>query len=125
MATGFFQELSAIAPVEIAPGFISRLVHTQGATVNVIEVGAGNAVPLHRHPHEQISLVLEGQFEMTVDGQVRLLEPGMICVIPSNTEHGGRAIADCRLLDIFHPVREDYKALGGWVAPGPDLPPAP
>lgn len=108
-----FHSLQDIDPREIAPGFVSRLVHTGKNTFNIIEVEAGRVSALHQHEHEQFSMVLEGQFEMTVGDETRVLEPGMICIIPSNAWHGGRAITWCKLLDVFSPVREDYKALGG------------
>ena len=53
----------------------------------------------------------EGKFEMTVNGDTQILEPGFFAIIPSNVQHGGTAITDCKLLDIFTPVREDYRAL--------------
>ena len=59
--------------------------------------------------HEQISNVLEGEFEMTLDGITQLLKPGTVAVIPSMTVHSGKAVTDCYILDIFNPVREDYK----------------
>lgn len=111
MPDPFFYSMADIQVKEIAPGFMSKLVHTAGNTFNFIEVKAGNAVPLHTHVHEQSSFVLEGRFEMTIDGQTQVLEPGTYCIIPSMVPHGGKAITDCKLLDIFNPVREDYRAL--------------
>ncbi|MBC7651963.1 MAG: cupin domain-containing protein, partial [Deinococcales bacterium] len=64
--------------------------------------------PLHSHPHEQVSQVIEGKFQLTLNGEVRVLESGDIAVIPSNTQHSGLAITNCKLLDVFNPVREDY-----------------
>jgi len=46
---------------------------------------------------------------MTVAGETRLLEPGMVAVIPPEARHSGRALADCYILDVFYPVREDYR----------------
>ena len=34
---------------------------------------------------------------------------GEVAVIPSGAVHSGRALTQCRFLDVFHPVREDYK----------------
>ena len=66
-------------------------------------------MPEHQHPHEQVATSLEGSFELTVGSQTHVLEPGRVVIIPSNTPHGGRALTDCRLLDTFYPVREDYR----------------
>lgn len=106
-----FFKFDDIGIKEIAPGFFSKLIHTDTNTVNFIEVAAGCSVPLHRHVHQQMSFVLEGIFEMTVNGETRQLDKGQYCIIPSNAEHGGTAITDCKLIDIFSPVREDYRSL--------------
>jgi len=53
--------------------------------------------------------VLEGRFELEVNGEVRILEPGIVAAIPPHVPHGGRAITACRLLDVFLPERENYK----------------
>ncbi len=73
------------------------------------DVDPGAELLEHSHPHEQIANVLEGRFELTVDGEPRVLEPGMVAVIPGGLPHSGKALTSCRLLDAFHPAREDYK----------------
>ena len=111
MDTAIFRHFSDIGTKEIAPGFFSKLIHTDTNTINFIEVKAGSSVPLHQHIHQQCAFVLEGKFELTVNGTPQILEPGLFAVIPSNITHGGIAITDCKLLDIFSPVREDYRQL--------------
>ncbi len=106
-----FQFFDDIKTQEIAPGFFSKLIHTQNNTINFIEVKAGCSAKLHQHIHNQCAFVIEGEFEMTINGETRILTPSSFVIIPSNAVHGGRAITDCKLIDIFDPVREDYKAL--------------
>jgi quercetin dioxygenase-like cupin family protein len=111
MDTSIFHYFNDIETKEIAPGFFSKLIHTETNTINFIEVKAGCSVPRHRHIHEQCSFVIEGEFELTVNDIPQLLNTGLFAIIPSNTWHGGIAITDCRLIDIFSPAREDYKNL--------------
>ncbi len=106
-----FRYFEDIKTQEIAPGFFSKLIHTPNNTINFITVKAGCSVPLHQHVHQQCAFVLEGEFEMTIDGQTRILTPATFAVIPPNVIHGGTAVTDCKLVDIFDPVREDYKLL--------------
>jgi quercetin dioxygenase-like cupin family protein len=46
---------------------------------------------------------------MTVDGQTQILTPGMVAAIPGNVPHSGRALTNCRIIDVFYPIREDYQ----------------
>ena len=102
-------ELSDIPSIETTPGYSGRFVHTAGMTLAWFEIKAGSASPEHAHVHEQVSQVLEGVFQLTVGGEPIVLQPGGILVIPSNVRHSGLAITDCKLLDIFNPVREDFR----------------
>ena len=111
MQNHFFHLFNDIETKEIAPGYFSKLNHTRANTINIIEVKAGISLPMHKHMHEQYSFVLEGKFELTVGGIPQVLDPGMFATIPSNIVHGGTAVTDCRLIDIFSPAREDYKLL--------------
>ena len=104
-----FRQLASVEPREIVPGFRARFIHGDNVTVAHWDVTAGSALPEHTHPHEQISQVIEGRFELTVDGEMRVLDPGVVAVIPPNVSHGGRALTNCRVIDVFHPVREDYR----------------
>jgi len=111
MDTSIFRHFNDINTKEIAPGFFSKLIHTDTNTINFIEVKAGCTVPDHAHIHQQCAFVIEGQFELTVNGTPQVLDAGLFAVIPSNVRHSGRAITDCKLIDIFSPVREDYRNL--------------
>jgi len=104
-----FLTLKEIEEKEIVPGYRAKFVHSENMTLAYWDVDPGAALPEHSHPHEQIANVLEGRFELTVDGEPLVLEPGMVAVIPGGVPHSGKALTPCRLLDAFYPLREDYK----------------
>ena len=101
--------ISDIEPKEIIKGYHGRFVHMESFTIGFWEVEAGSEIPYHSHVHEQTTQVTEGEFEMTVDGVTKIYKPGMILKIPSFAMHGGKALTDCKITDIFCPVREEYK----------------
>jgi quercetin dioxygenase-like cupin family protein len=102
-------ELSAIPKKEIVKDFFARMVHTQNMTLSFVEVQAGGQLPEHAHIHEQVTHLIEGEFELILDGDPVHLLPGDLIVIPSSVKHSGRAIKTSKLMDVFNPVREDYK----------------
>ncbi|MHB8623860.1 MAG: cupin domain-containing protein [Sulfuricaulis sp.] len=94
---------------EVLPGYLGRFVHGQSITVAHWEIKAGFPVPEHSHYHEQLVNCLAGEFELSVNGVTRVMKPGDTAVIPPYAIHSGRAITDARCLDIFCPIREDYR----------------
>ncbi len=70
----------------------------------------GATVPEHRHPHEQMGMGLQGEFELVIGGEARVITPGDCYAIPGDTPHSARSVnGPARALDVFHPVRDEYK----------------
>jgi len=93
----------------LAEGIDLRLVHGDHMSFSYVKLRAGARLPEHAHPHEQIHFLLEGELELTVGDKIHHLTPLKGVVIPGNVEHSAVAITDCIAIDVFSPVREDYK----------------
>lgn len=104
-----YVDLTEISSREVVPGFHGKFIHSQNMTTAYWDVVAGSSLPEHAHAQEQILNIIEGEFELEIDGKTLTLYSGAVVVIPSNVAHAGKAISHCKLIDIFHPVREDFK----------------
>jgi quercetin dioxygenase-like cupin family protein len=106
----YFFEPSEQPSRELVPGIVARLFWGERMMLAVVEIDPGALLPEHNHPHEQAGMILEGELELTIGGESRLLTAGHAYIIPGGTLHSARAgDAPCRVLDIFSPVREEYK----------------
>ena len=104
-----FIDLDKINKKEIVPGFEGKFIHTNNMTVVYWNIQAGSQLPEHSHHNEQITTIIEGEFVLTSEGETRNVKPGDVAVFPSNVKHSGKALTDCYIMDVFYPVREDYK----------------
>lgn len=102
-------DLTSLAEREVMPGFFGRFIHTDATTHAYWRIEAGAVLRPHAHPHEQVVNLFEGELELTVEGVPHRLGPGSVLVIAGNQVHSGHAITACRVLDVFSPVRDDYR----------------
>ena len=101
--------LKSIEEKEFFPGLKGKLVHGDKITWAFWDVEQGAEVPEHHHHHEQIMHVVKGEFEFILNGNKMICKNGDVVVIPSNIPHSGKALTKCILMDVFSPVREEYK----------------
>jgi quercetin dioxygenase-like cupin family protein len=91
----------------MAPGLEFRPVFSNRMAVNVVRFEPNTVAPVHAHDEEQISLVVEGELEFELNGELRTLGPNMAVVIPPNVPHGARTYdSRCIVVDAFHPPRK-------------------
>ena len=102
-------EVSSLEPRELIPGHRGRFVHSDHTTHVYWDIQQDAQLPEHSHPHEQIVNMLEGTYELVVDGVPHVLNAGDVLVIPGDATHSGRSHTPCRILDVFSPVREEYR----------------
>ncbi|MEO8405805.1 MAG: cupin domain-containing protein [Chitinophagaceae bacterium] len=103
------QLIKDIPSKEIVKGITGYYAHGESMTFGYVEIKAGSNLPAHQHVHEQITYIIEGKLNMIIGGKPCPLSAGMVYVIPSNTPHSAVALTDCKLIDAFSPVREDYR----------------
>lgn len=103
------QLISDIPAKTLAPGITGHYAHGERATFGFVNLAKGAIVPMHHHVHEQITYILDGRLDMVIDGINCPMTAGMYHVIPSNVPHSAVAATDCKVIDVFGPVREDYK----------------
>ncbi len=106
----YFPDHAARETKEIAPGIHARTFWGKNLMLVLVTFEENAVVPHHHHPHEQAGQVLEGKVEFQIGEEVKVLGPGDIYLIPGNVPHAAKALnGTARVLDIFHPVREEYK----------------
>jgi quercetin dioxygenase-like cupin family protein len=101
--------LEDLPELKIAEGIQVRAVTAETVTVAHVKLGEGALLPEHSHHNEQVVNVIDGELELTVNGQSHLLTRGKVLILPPNVAHSGRAVTDCIVVDVFHPVREDWR----------------
>jgi quercetin dioxygenase-like cupin family protein len=95
---------------EVAGPGIRRKVMAYGDNLMAVHAAfeKGAVGPLHTHPHVQITLVRKGVFEVQIGGEKQVLREGDYFYVPSNIEHGGVALEETVLIDIFSPMRKEF-----------------
>jgi len=105
-APGRYVEVAEVEPVEFVPGLEFRPVLGENTLTNFVRFEPHTEAPVHVHEEEQIVIVLEGEFEFSIDGDVRTMRPGDVAVIPPWVPHGARTLGTrCTEVDVFTPPR--------------------
>jgi quercetin dioxygenase-like cupin family protein len=105
-----FVSLSDTPSFPLAPGATARALFGERSMLNLVELEPGATVAIHSHPHEQLGLILRGSMTMTIDDEPREIRVDDAYLVPPGVPHGGTGGPDGALvLDVFAPVREDYR----------------
>lgn len=74
----------------------------------LIQFEKGAVGSLHHHVHRQVSYVASGKFEITIDGNKKILKQGDGFFVAPDLVHGVVALEAGSLVDIFTPARQDF-----------------
>ena len=108
--TGQFWVAHKNVLAEEMPTWKARRILAHGEQMMMVENEflPGDTAPEHSHYHSQITYVIDGALEVTVDGETRTLHKGDSVFIKPHAVHRAVAVEDTLLIDMFAPMREDF-----------------
>ncbi len=84
---------------------VSRtLVERRAGTVTLFAFDAGQALSEHTAPFDAWVYVLEGELEITLDGEPHMLAQGQAMTMPADVPHALRAVTPLKMLLVM--IRE-------------------
>lgn len=91
-------------------GGVSRKILSYNDQMMIVEVHfeEGGIGAAHTHPHLQSTYVKSGAFRFTVEGKDVEVKEGDTLQFAANMVHGTVCLEKGVLIDIFHPMREDF-----------------
>jgi unsaturated pyranuronate lyase len=92
---------------EPRPGFRGRFFHSDHMTFAYYSIQQGGWVHIHHHENEEVWHILEGEVEMTVGGEQRLVRGGEAAVVPAGVEHSATAVQSSQVIVVDFPVRTE------------------
>lgn len=118
-AQGRYVQVSTVAPVEFVPGLEFRPILGERTLTNFVRFAPNTQAPTHVHEEEQIVIVLEGEFEFELDGEVRTMRNGDVAVVPAWVPHGAwTRDSSCYEVDVFSPPRQSLLEHAAAQRPG-------
>ena len=98
-----------VTTTDYAPG-VTKKVLSYSDELMMCEVSykGGAKSALHSHGNLQISYIAKGSFELTINGQTKIVTQGDSAYMPANSIHGVSALEDGILLNVFNPKRDDF-----------------
>lgn len=105
----FFREadLPVKHPLE---GITLTSVSGDSTMMTFFDFEPGAVIPPHRHPHEQITFIVEGEMEFTLEGETRLMRAGEGVIVKTDREHSAKILSKpVKAVDAWYPIRGDYK----------------
>ena len=79
----------------------------QGASVSffIVQISPGRGPKKHRHPYEEIFILLDGEIKAVIDDQPQVIGKNKIAVIPAGTWHEFQVCSDSPVAMVnIHPV---------------------
>jgi quercetin dioxygenase-like cupin family protein len=103
-----FQALRDLPEEKVTDTITRRILIGGQAMIVWWSMKAGVHAAAHKHPHEQMFVMLSGRMEFRLGSARRTCGPGDLGVIPGGVEHEAWFPEDTEVIDVFSPPREDF-----------------
>ena len=103
-----FVDTKQLKVIERLPGWKGQYFHSANMTFAHYEFTAGSAIHEHFHPEEEVYEVIDGELEVTIDGNSQIAKPGVVAIVPANSRHSVKALTSGRLIVVDHPARPEF-----------------
>lgn len=74
------------------------LAQEKGVGITVFAFDAGEGVSTHTAPGDALVQILEGEAEITIDGEKHILREGEIIIMPKNIPHAVKAVTKFKMI---------------------------
>jgi quercetin dioxygenase-like cupin family protein len=106
----FFPTPQEMSRHTIFPGIHIQTCSAEKMMLSLVDLAPHAVVEEHSHPHEQVGILLSGRAVFYIGDEHKTLQAGDMYRIPGHTRHRVVVLDEpARALDIFHPIREDYR----------------
>jgi quercetin dioxygenase-like cupin family protein len=96
-----FWNLRTLRLEEFRPGILSQVESGSNLTMAFMEISPNKEGAEHQHPFDQCGIVVEGEIEMSIGEEKRLLKPMETYFIPAGIRHSWKtAQSPAKILDI-------------------------
>ena len=96
-----FWNLETLDLEDFRPGIMSKVEIGDNMIMACMEIGPGKEDIGHKHPFDQCGIVLEGQIEMYIGKDHKLLNSNETYFIPSGEKHGWKTLGkSVKIFDI-------------------------
>jgi quercetin dioxygenase-like cupin family protein len=96
-----FWDIKTLKLDEFRPGIRSKIESGKNLTMAVMEIAPNKEGTAHEHPFDQCGVVVEGEIEMSIGEEKKLLKPMETYFIPAGINHNWKTtVLSAKILDV-------------------------
>jgi quercetin dioxygenase-like cupin family protein len=96
-----FWDLKTLTLEEFRPGILSKIESGSNLTMACMEISPNKEGVAHGHPFDQCGIVVEGEIEMSIGDDKKLLRPMETYFISAGVKHNWKTtVLSAKILDV-------------------------